>query len=410
MPGAASRGTGRSLAELAVIVLAVMVAAVATHTTDLLLVIVALVVMIMLHEFGHFITAKWSHMKVTEYFLGFGPKLWSIRKGETEYGIKALPLGGYVKIPGMSNVEEVDDLDESRTYREQPFRKRLLVVSAGSLMHGIMAFLLIFCYFAIAGVPSSSVVQIQAIAPLSHGVDPARAAGLRAGDVVKSVDGKQITSVSGLVDAVETRPGQKVSMVVSRNGQTEHLVVTPVPLTSDGKTIGRIGVEIATGSVSIGPVRAVGRAGVALGDTVTASFGALGQIFSAHGLSQYWRDLTNAKAAQASEHSTTRLQSIYGAARTATQAIQAGWGDFVAVFASINVFIGIVNMLPMLPLDGGHVAIAVYERIRSRRGRRYHADVRKLAPVAYAFIVFLGFIVVSALYLDIAHPLANPFH
>ena len=80
------------------------------------------------------------------------------------------------------------------------------------------------------------------------------------------------------------------------------------------------------------------------------------------------------------------------------------------VLISINIFVGIINLLPMLPLDGGHVAIAVYERIRSRPGRYYHADVRKLAPVAYVFVIFLGFIVISAFYLDITHPLANPFH
>ncbi|HMK63419.1 MAG TPA: M50 family metallopeptidase [Acidimicrobiales bacterium] len=392
------------------IVAAVVVAAFATHTTDVLLVVVALVVMIMLHEFGHFVTAKLSHMKVTEFFLGFGPRLWSIRRGETEYGVKALPLGGYVKILGMSNLDEVDPADEPRTYREQPFHNRLMVALAGSTMHGVLAFVLIFTYFSLAGVPSSSVVQIQAIAPLAHGVDPARAAGIHAGDVVASVDGKSVTSLNDLIADIEGRAGQKVSMVVRRDGVSRQLTVTPVPVKSGGKTVGRIGIEIATGAVSVGPIRALGHSGVALADTVTASFGALGQIFSAHGLSQYWHDLTNAKAAQASEHSTTRLQSIYGAGRTTVEAVEAGWGDFVAVFVSINVFIGIVNLLPMLPLDGGHVAIAVYERIRSRRGRPYHADVRKMAPVAYAFIAFLGFIVVSALYLDITHPLANPFH
>ena len=89
----------------------------------LLVVIVAIVVMVMVHELGHFATAKWSHMKVTEYFVGFGPRLWSIRRGETEYGVKAIPAGGYVKIPGMTNLEEIDPADEPRTYRQQPFRQ-----------------------------------------------------------------------------------------------------------------------------------------------------------------------------------------------------------------------------------------------------------------------------------------------
>jgi membrane-associated protease RseP (regulator of RpoE activity) len=418
-----ARSTARSLGELALVILLVVLAAFATHTTDLLIVIVALIVMIMLHELGHFATAKWSHMKVTEYFLGFGPRLWSVRKGETEYGIKAIPAGGYVKIVGMSNLEEVDPADEPRTYRQQPFHNRLIVALAGSTMHGVMALLLIWTYFTFAGVPSSSVVQVQALSPLAHGADPARAAGLRAGDVITSIDGRRVTGQCMLAYAIESHPGQPVVLGVQNNGVLRHVTVTPAPSpgvtasagcpkseTSKAKTQGRIGVELAEGNASIGPVRAVGRSFVALGDTVTASFSALGQIFSPHGLSSYWHDLTNAKAAKASEHSTVRIQSIYGAVRTGVQGAEAGWGGLVAVLVSINVFVGIVNLVPMLPLDGGHVAVAVYERIRSRRGRAYHADVRKLAPVAYAFLLFLGFIVISAFYLDITHPLANPFH
>ncbi|HAM03363.1 MAG TPA: hypothetical protein DCQ30_14230 [Acidimicrobiaceae bacterium] len=405
-----ARSTARSLGELALVILLVVLAAFATHTTDLLIVIVALIVMIMLHELGHFATAKWSHMKVTEYFLGFGPRLWSVRRGETEYGIKAIPAGGYVKIVGMSNLEEVDPADEPRTYRQQPFHNRLIVALAGSTMHGVMAVLLIWTYFTFAGVPSSSVVQVQALAPLAHGADPARQAGLHAGDVITSADGRRVTGVNMLAGVIGAHAGQAVKLGVRRNGMVRHLTVTPATETANGKAQGRIGVELAEGNSSIGPVRAVGRSFVALGDTVTASFSALGQIFSPHGLSSYWHDLTNAQAAKASEHSTVRIQSIYGAVRTGVQGAEAGWGGLVAVLVSINVFVGIVNLVPMLPLDGGHVAVAVYERIRSRRGRAYHADVRKLAPVAYAFLLFLGFIVVSALYLDITHPLANPFH
>src|SRR2546421_10982618 len=98
-----------------------VLAAAITGVTKTVAVVIAIVVMIMLHELGHFATAKWAGMKVTEYFLGFGPRLWSIRRGETEYGVKAIPAGGYVKIIGMTNLEEVDPADEPRTYRQKPF-------------------------------------------------------------------------------------------------------------------------------------------------------------------------------------------------------------------------------------------------------------------------------------------------
>jgi membrane-associated protease RseP (regulator of RpoE activity) len=395
-----------------VVVLAVVLAAFATHTTNLLIVIVALIVMIMLHELGHFATAKWSRMKVTEYFLGFGPRLWSVRKGETEYGIKAIPAGGYVKIVGMSNLEDVDPADEPRTYRQQPFRKRLLVAVAGSAMHGVMAFVLLWTYFSFSGVPSSDVVQVQAYSAVGQGVDPARAAGIKPGDVVVRIDGKAVTGPDTVTRAIQGHPGRPVVIVVRRGGALRTITVTPVGVTAKPGQApqGHIGVFLAEGNKPVGAFSALGHAGTGLANTVTASFSALGQIFSAHGLSQYWHDLTNSKAATASEHSTTRIQSIYGAVRIGVQGAEAGWGGLVAVLVSINIFVGIVNLVPMLPLDGGHVAVAVYERIRSRPGRRYFADVRKLAPVAYAFLVFLGAIVVSAFYLDITHPLANPFH
>jgi membrane-associated protease RseP (regulator of RpoE activity) len=133
-------------------------------------------------------------------------------------------------------------------------------------------------------------------------------------------------------------------------------------------------------------------------------------VFSASGISSYIHDLTNAHAAsQSSQPGSPRLHSIYGAVRLAVQGAHAGAYNLVWILVNIIVFVGILNLFPMLPLDGGHVAIAIYERIRSRRGRMYHADVTKLAPVAYAFVLLLGFIVLSSLYLDIAHPVKNPF-
>src|SRR5437588_7629400 len=107
------------LLRLGYFVAIVLVLAVVTGFSPFLAVIFAIIAIVMLHEFGHFVTAKWAGMKVTEYFFGFGPRLWSIKKGETEYGVKALPLGGYVRIIGMSNLEQVDPEDEPRTYRQK---------------------------------------------------------------------------------------------------------------------------------------------------------------------------------------------------------------------------------------------------------------------------------------------------
>ena len=142
---------------------------------------------------------------------------------------------------------------------------------------------------------------------------------------------------------------------------------------------------------------------------VTGSFAGMGQVFSASGIKSYIHDLTSAKAASQAAKTGDRPQSIYGAARLAVQGAQAGRHAAHLVLVTIIIFVGILNLFPMLPLDGGHVVIAVYERIRSRRGRPYHADVTKLTPVVWAFVLLLGFIVVTSLYLDITHPVKNPF-
>ena len=412
-PGTGSSGRPeqrRALAQLVMITAAVVVVALAAHAGVILIVVGALIAMVMLHELGHLLTAKWGHMKVTEYFLGFGPRLWSVRHGETEYGVKAIPLGGYVKILGMTNAEEVDPADEPRTYRQQPFHNRLAVGLAGSAMHFVMAFVLLWGLFALIGAPQGNGVAVSAYSSLPQGADPARAAGLRPGDVFMSVDGVRVRSMQELQHQVSHHAGEPLTVVVARDGAHRTVVVTPQADPAVKGANGRIGVVLSLPVETSGPIASLGHAGRALGTAVTDSVTGLGQVFSASGISSYLHELSNGHAAsQASQKGTPRIQSIYGATRLAVEGARAGASNLVAVLVAIIVFVGMLNLFPMLPLDGGHVAIAIYERVRSRRGRMYHADVTKLTPVAYAFVLLLGFIVLSSLYLDIAHPIKNPF-
>jgi len=390
---------------------------VATGLSALLIVILAIIVMVMVHELGHFATAKWSRMKVTEYFVGFGPRLWSIRRGETEYGVKALPLGGYVKIPGMSNLEEIDPEDEAGTYRQKPFRNRILVASAGSIMHFVMAFLLAYAALLVFGSPTSAVrVPISGFVPWTgHAETAAQAAGLQKGDVVTGVNGHQLTRPDQFTTVLQDSPGKPVNLTVDRNGQTIHLAVTPVaghlvgttevlgPAQGKGKTIGLIGVKAQPQPVysSEGPVRGLGTAAVNVGRytalTVESVPRAIGSLYDS---------VTSTKAADQSAKTGTRPQSIVGVVDTAAQAEQQGILYLIEILIVINIGFALLNMLPMLPLDGGHVAIAVYERIRTRRGQPYYqADVSKLLPVVYGFVAVLMVVVVAALYLDITHPI-----
>ena len=149
--------------------------------------VVGVVISIFLHEFGHYITARWTGMKVTQFFLFFGPRLWSFRRGETEYGVRALPLGAFVRIIGMNRMDEVEPEDEARTYRQQSFPKRLLVISAGSIMHMIIAIVLLFGVYATVGEITSQ-DEPRVIVGAADVELPAAQAGIRADDeIVPSV-------------------------------------------------------------------------------------------------------------------------------------------------------------------------------------------------------------------------------
>jgi membrane-associated protease RseP (regulator of RpoE activity) len=411
-PGPEYREPKGSVVQLLAVVAAILAVAMLTHSLDLLIVIVAIIAMVMIHELGHFATAKWSHMKVTEYFLGFGPRLWSFRRGETEYGVKAIPLGGYVKIIGMTNTEEVDPADEQRTYRQKPFRNRLMVALAGSFMHFVMAFILLWCIVVFIGQPQGGSTTVAGFTTVTHGTTPAQKGGLQVGDDITSIDGTAVTSTPQLQKIIETHAGVPLTVVVERGhpARPVTLTVTPASLAgTSGKNDAKIGIEIGSSNVPVAPFHALGTAGALVGEVTTSTLSALGTTFSPHGLNTFFSQLGNTKAADAAAENRTRPVSIVGAVRLADQGAQGGVGDLLWILVSIIVAVGIINLVPMLPLDGGHVLVAVYERFRSRKGKPYHADVTKLIPVASAFVLFLVIFVAAAVFLDIAHPIANPF-
>lgn len=408
-----------NLLRLIATIVAIVIIAILAHVTNALVLIVAIVAMVMIHELGHFITAKWSGMKVTEYFLGFGPKLWSIRRGETEYGIKLLPLGGYVKIIGMSNLEEVAPEDEPRAYRNQSFPKRVLVAVAGSAIQLVLALVLFFVYFVGFGVQQPGTVVVQDLTVFQGVTSPAQVAGMKAGDVIVSVDGKAVHNANQVGDVTRYSVGKDVTIVVERDGVDHTLTVVPInghnvsidgspAVSSSTKDAGLIGVDLEYPNVTVSPASAVGQSFTGIGDLVKGTALLVWHRFSPGGIANLLDQVSSSKAAQQATNNGTRPVSIYGAVNTATQAARVGWGYALLVFIDIDVAIAMLNLLPMLPLDGGHIAIAVYERIRSRRGRPYHADVAKLTPVVYAFVLVLAVIVISAFYLDIAHPLPSP--
>jgi membrane-associated protease RseP (regulator of RpoE activity) len=383
--------------------------------------IVALLFSVMLHETGHFVTAKKFGMKVTRYFVGFGPTIWSTQRGETEYGIKALPLGGFVKIIGMTSLDEVDPADEPRSFRRHPAWQRIIVLCAGSFTHFVLAFLLIFSLAVGIGIENANTTQLGTVSPcvatsstaLANGTctaadkpSPARLAGLRTGDKVTAFNGTPVSTWTQLGNAIRrARPGSQVTITVVRDGTTRTLHATLA--TVSGRSGGSLGIAPTVVFSPASPVRAVQYAGSAFGQVLAGSAkavaalpGALPKLFS--------KDRGSTAAGQVS--------SVVGAAQATGAAVAAnvGWQFKVSfvllLIASLNIFVGAFNMLPLLPLDGGHVAVVIWERIRAwlarlrRRPDPGLVDMAKLLPVSFSIFTVLMFFGVLLILADIVNP------
>ncbi|HLH99636.1 MAG TPA: site-2 protease family protein [Acidimicrobiales bacterium] len=408
-----------------VLVVAVLIAvSFAAGVGVTVLLVLALVVCIVLHELGHFLTAKAAGIKVTEFFFGFGPRLWSVKRGETEYGIKALPLGGYCRIIGMHNLEEVDPEDEPRTYRQKPMWRRLSVAAAGSAMHFLIAVVVLFAMFFWTGdssgylpIPGSS--PVTSIERLTNGASPAEKAGFHLGDRIQSIDGRHFATFTAMRTYIERRPARRLTVVVERGEHdlTLHprtanleLVAVSGPVGSALRTkrpTGFLGIEVSdVVHSSLGA--SISEAGGAWVHDAALTLDALGRLATFHGIHSYLQMLTSQKAANAAAHNpnSVRFESPVGVVRLLHTAAGDGLATVLYLLAVINLSLGIFNLIPLLPLDGGHVAIALYEGARSRRRRRYHADVAKLLPLFYLAMVLIIFIAASSLFLDLRSLLA----
>jgi membrane-associated protease RseP (regulator of RpoE activity) len=366
----------------------------------ILIFIVALLVVVMIHESGHFFTAKAFKIKVEEFFVGFGPRLWSFRRGETEYGVKALPLGGYVRIAGMNPFEEIRPEDASRTFTSKPIWQRATVIGAGPVTHFVMAIVFLSIYFAAIGARTTSRPQIEMVEPRLGGqTSPAAAAGLRAGDEVVAVDGQPVRSIDHLIAYSRSHVGVPLQITIKRDGQLLTIRAVPVPADVNGKQVGRLGVILGAARERVGPLTAIGRAVIQTGSLTKGIVVRLGDVFGPSGLRRIG-DLLSGSPRRASD-----ATSVVGGARLAGEAAQAGaWDALFELMVVFNVFVGVLNLIPLPPLDGGHLAILAYEKVARRQ-----PDVRKLVPLTVLVAGFLILFVVSLVYLDIVRPLPNPF-
>jgi membrane-associated protease RseP (regulator of RpoE activity) len=379
----------------------------------------ALLISVCLHEAGHFITARHYGMKASRFFVGFGPTLWSRVRGETEYGVKLVPAGGFVKIEGMTPLEEIDPADEPRAFYNKSAKARLVVMSAGSVVHFIIAIIMIYGVLLALGTPTDSQNKIGVTSCVSTssactGPGPAAAAGIRVGDRVVSFDGTPITTWKQFTQLVRNHGQGVATIVVDRDGKRLTLTPDLVQVLRNRTTglagtdqVGALGVRQGTDTKHYGPIAAISSTGdfmwtgaKGMYETLTHRLSSLGDLFSNH------RDANG-------------FVSVVGAARIGGDVVAApdtSWTDrirgFLVLVAGINLAVGIFNLLPLLPLDGGHIAVLGFEqtrhglrRLRGYRGPVKRVDFAKLLPATYATVVILlGFslLVLSA---DIVNPI-----
>jgi membrane-associated protease RseP (regulator of RpoE activity) len=388
--------------------------------------VVALLASVMIHEGGHFYTARRYGMKATQFFVGFGPTLWSTRRGETEYGVKAIPAGGFVKIVGMTPLEQVDPGDEDRAFYKQPAGRRTVVLVAGSFMHFVIAVVLVLiASFAIGQVVESSPALAKTSDCVASGSNqscsapgavpaPAKAAGVRPGDVVVSVDGRTIKNGSDFVRTVRASAGRSIALTVLRDGKRVELTVTPAtverPSLTDPKKnepVGAIGVNVQQRLVTErqGVVQSfkdsastMGLIVKSIGTTLTNKLGTITKIYTP-------------------QRDPNGFVGPYGAGRLSGEVLasQETTGvkalTFLGIIAGLNFFVGVFNLLPLLPLDGGHIAVVWFEtardrirRLRGYAGELQRVDLTKLMPLTYAVVLaFIG-LTVWILGADIVNP------
>jgi membrane-associated protease RseP (regulator of RpoE activity) len=367
--------------------------------------VVVILVVVLIHEGGHFLTAKAFGIKVQEFFVGFGPRLWSFRRGETEYGVKAFPLGGYVRIAGMNPLEENPPEDEPRLFNAKPIWQRALVILAGPITHFFMALLFLTIFFAAIGVPQYQPIVAGIDRTLNGKPSPAAVAGLRAGDELLAVNGHPIRSPDDLIAFTHSHVGQPLTLTISRDGHRLTITATPVLSKVGTQEVGRLGVLLGAGRViardRVNPLVAVGRSGTQIWEIAKAVVTRLGQVFGPAGIKRIGQLVAGTQQRNAND-----VVSVVGGARLAGEAAQAGaWDVLFELFAIFNVFVGILNLVPLPPLDGGHLAVLVVEKIRGKK-----VDARKLLPITAVVAGFMILFVVSLVYLDIVSPIPNPFH
>jgi membrane-associated protease RseP (regulator of RpoE activity) len=367
--------------------------------------IVALLFSVMVHEFGHYITARKYGMWVSEFFVGFGKRIWSVQRGETEFGVKAIPAGGYCKIEGMSPSDELPEGQEDRAFYKASSGKKLVVLGAGSFLHFALGFVLLFTLFA--GIGTNQVLPvINEVVPNSA----AQAAGILAGDEVISINGKKVTEWYKDVEVIRQSQGKELRLVLDRNGEQIAVTASARLTDIDGTKRYVLGIVNDMGLKRSGLLVSIKNSATVTKSFLVESVKSLGKL--PEKIPALW-----GATVRGEERDPNGLVGVVGVARVSGEAVGSDkltvmerLATFVLIVASLNIFVGVFNLLPILPLDGGHMAVAIADSIRAffarLRGRPRPApiDVTVLTPITMVVFVVLATLTLLLLVADVINP------
>ncbi|CAN2189578.1 COG0750 Predicted membrane-associated Zn-dependent proteases 1 [Candidatus Nanopelagicaceae bacterium] len=382
--------------------------------------IIALLLSVMIHEFGHYITAKKYGMRVSEFFLGFGKRLWSFTRGETEFGIKAIPAGGYCRIEGMTATDEMPPGEESRAFFKANSGRKLVVLGAGSFLHFVLGFIILLIIFAGIGTakPTTTISEISSCVPRLNAAcadtdpkSPALIAGLQAGDVITSLNGVPVNNWAKDVEVIRTSAGKELVIEFERNGQAQTISVMAATRIIDGKEYGFLGIVNEVELVRDAPFTSIKNSALVSWDFISGAVKAIISLPSK--IPALW-----GATVSGTERDPNGLVGIVGVAQVTGQAASTDGlstseriQTFLLIIASLNFFVGVFNLLPILPLDGGHMAVAIADEVRAflarirGRSRPEGINVNKLAPFTMVVFVLLAALTVLLLAADIVNPI-----